>query len=602
PGGWTDRSNSQYGVLGMWALSRAGGEVPNLYWELVDAAWKKAQHPDGSWDYQTGGPFQPGISMTTAGVATLFITQDYTLNENWGICRGGVKNLYIERGLQYMDNHINEALNGSLYVMYGVERIGTASGRKFFGSRDWYQIGADHLVKTQKPDGSWVADHGAIPDTSFGLLFLSRGRASVIMNKLEYASDKAQRWMADIWDERPRDVANLAQWVGEQQEAYFNWQIVNLQVPADQLHDAPILYISGSQPLDFKPDEVSKLRDFVQQGGMIFANADCAKREFAASFEKLGKELFPKYAFHPVGADDLLWKEQFTRWRVKPKVTELTNGVRKLMVLVPDTDPSRAWQTRSDRTKESMYQLGANLFLYAVDKKNSLKKDQTYIVRPDLAIKPKTTLKVARLDIGENPDPEPGGWPRMAALMHNQFKIDLKVDIIKPDALAGYQVADLTGTTALQLSPDVRTSLKQFVEKGGTLVIDAAGGNPAFADTARAELANIFGPGALKPVPDDFMIYDQPDGKPLKISWRSFALDHIADRKRGHIDGITFGKRIGVFFSREDLSAGLVGEPVDGIIGYTPETATDLMTGILRYVAGDTEKPKTPVKAPVKGK
>ncbi|HSU67663.1 MAG TPA: hypothetical protein VLJ39_12385, partial [Tepidisphaeraceae bacterium] len=46
-----DRSNSQYGVLGMWALAEAGGEVSTLYWQIEDNAWKHAQHNDGGWDY-----------------------------------------------------------------------------------------------------------------------------------------------------------------------------------------------------------------------------------------------------------------------------------------------------------------------------------------------------------------------------------------------------------------------------------------------------------------------------------------------------------------------------------------------------------------------
>ena len=62
--------------------------------------------------------------MTAAGVATLFITQDYASTENSGNCKGGVRNEFIERGLSYMDNHIEEAISGNLYTLYGIERIG----------------------------------------------------------------------------------------------------------------------------------------------------------------------------------------------------------------------------------------------------------------------------------------------------------------------------------------------------------------------------------------------------------------------------------------------------------------------------------------------
>ena len=34
-----------------------------------------------------------------------------------------------------------------------------------------------------------------------------------------------------LWNQRPRDVANLARWIGDQNEHYLNWQIVNLKAP-----------------------------------------------------------------------------------------------------------------------------------------------------------------------------------------------------------------------------------------------------------------------------------------------------------------------------------------------------------------------------------
>ena len=42
PGGW-DYSNSQYGVLGMWACQQCGFEVPIKYWQAVDNGWRQHQ-------------------------------------------------------------------------------------------------------------------------------------------------------------------------------------------------------------------------------------------------------------------------------------------------------------------------------------------------------------------------------------------------------------------------------------------------------------------------------------------------------------------------------------------------------------------------------
>ena len=43
------------------------------------------------------------------------------------------------------------------------------------------------------------------------------------------------------------------------------------------------------------------------------------------------------------------------------------------------------------------------------------------------------------------------------------------------------------------------------------------------------------------------------------------------------------GNRYAVFFSADDLSAGLVGQQVDGIIGYDPDSATDIMDRMIQY-------------------
>ncbi len=56
--------------------------------------------------------------------------------------------------------------------------------------------------------------------------------------------------------------------------------------------------------------------------------------------------------------------------------------------------------------------------------------------------------------------------------------------------------------------------------------------------------------------------------------------------------GITIGGRVAVFYSPEDLSAGIVGEQVDGISGYDPASATQIMTNLILYACG-TPGPST---------
>ncbi len=221
--GW-DNSASQFGVLGMWACAQLGFEVPSRYWRDVEDAWIRHQDKSGGWRYGGdmggpgmgpngpgmgpddmrgppgrqggppegpgqgrggGGPMRPGrgfgppdsnvvtLSMTAAGVATLFITQDYLHSD--GGCKGNYTNRPLEAGLKWIGQHFGELASVHhyyYYTLFGISRIGLASGYKYLGDRDWYKDGAAQLVAYQQLDGSW---QDSVSDTSFALLFLARG-------------------------------------------------------------------------------------------------------------------------------------------------------------------------------------------------------------------------------------------------------------------------------------------------------------------------------------------------------------------------------------------------------------------------------------------
>jgi hypothetical protein len=579
-----DHSCSQYGVLGMWACAQVGVEVPLDYWKAVDKVWRDHQKDDGGWAYQVneGGST---ATMTAAGVATLFITQDY-LNQGRDMnCIGNIHDDAIQKGLDWMSkNFADVRRNRVYYCLYGVERIGVASGYKYFGTVDWYKDGCDYLLKTQKPDGSW----GRIPDTCFGILFLVRGRAPVVMNKLIYEIDRAgdNKILAN-WNQRPRDAANLVKWLSKSMERDLNWQVVNLKVDPDQLHDAPLLYICGNQNVSFPKADKEKLKSYIEQGGIILANADCGSKQFADSIKKLGQELFPMYEFRELPADHPIYaNQQYKRFKTRPQIIGMSNGARELILLFPNTDPSRYWQMMVVGGREDYYQIAANIFLYAVDKANLRTKDETYIVRKDPSVKPSQTVKVARLEYAGNWDPEPGGWRRLANIMNNTHQVDLQVQPVKlgeGKLSKEYSVAHLTGTSGFRLGAVAQKELADFVNAGGTLIVDAAGGSAEFAGAVERELAAVVqGPRSV--LRRDHPIYANMPGAEAGL-YRMYARRVLSDLRSPRIMGIESAGRASVFISAEDLSVGLVGQAVDGIVGYRPEVASELMARILLYSA-----------------
>ena len=92
-----------------------------------DHAWRSHQNNNGGWAYASiGGDDENGtLSMTAAGVATLFITRDMLSGTTGGFCHGNQSDPSIDRGIQWIVEHWRVPNDG--YTLFGIERIGAAA-------------------------------------------------------------------------------------------------------------------------------------------------------------------------------------------------------------------------------------------------------------------------------------------------------------------------------------------------------------------------------------------------------------------------------------------------------------------------------------------
>ena len=96
----------------------------------------------------------------------------------------------LARGLQWLeqgDHSLNYGGGWPGYTLYGIERVGLASGFKYFGKHDWYLDGYKTLLSAQKGDGSWDKSHFIKPtwDTCFAILFLKRSTRPLVASTVE---------------------------------------------------------------------------------------------------------------------------------------------------------------------------------------------------------------------------------------------------------------------------------------------------------------------------------------------------------------------------------------------------------------------------------
>ena len=584
-----DNSNSQYGLLGVWSAAEAGYEVPDKFFADVDGHWRSCQLPDGQWGYnafQTQGSF----GMTVAGIASLLVTHDY-----YEIPRLGGKLLKepysgpLAKGLAWLESDDNavgvmdERMHYLGYNLYGLERVGLASGFKYFGKHDWYRELAARALSIQYPNGAWgKAPEGrdAIIDTAYTLLFLSRGRHPILMNKLRFEGQ---------WANRPRDIANLTRFAGRELERPLNWQVVNLQSDWSDWLDAPILYLAGSQPPKLNPADLEKLRQFVEAGGLLFTHCDANNDSFNRFAYDLAAKLFPSYEMQDLPPNDELYSLQYKIAFPRPRLRVVRNGTRILMVHSPQ-DLAGAWQQRAEKTKRGEFELGVNLFIYAAGKAD-LRNRLASPYLPEPAEQPTGTVKVARLKYPGNWDPEPGAWRRFARYFQGQTGVEAQTKAIEIKDLADQTAeeitfAHLTGTAAHTFNDADASALAAFVERGGVLLIDNCGGSPAFAASVQTLLTKAFPNTKPQAMKGDHPLL-KGDGAALtdlsKPRLRPYALAKLGPPSP-HLHLLTGGKGT-VIYSDIDLTSGLLGTHTWGILGYDPSYAQELLKNVVIWTS-----------------
>ncbi|HEX4054238.1 MAG TPA: DUF4159 domain-containing protein [Tepidisphaeraceae bacterium] len=581
-----DNSNSQYGLLGVWSGAEAGIPVPAQFWRDVREHWTKYQLPGGQWCYRADQN-DPSRSMTLAGIASLIVAQDYLDAEDYGDQVGRPPfSPALEKALKWLEDGDNSviALPSSAdfytyYALYGLERTGLASGFKYYGSHDWYRDCAAEIVAAQTSDGSWGSVNGqfdGIVNTSYSLLFLARGRHPVLMNKLRFAGD---------WDNRPRDVANLARFASAELERPLNWQIVSVDRPWLDWTDSPILYMASDKPPILEDQDRQKIKQYVENGGMLLTQADAGRPEFSRFVEDLGKQLFPQYPWIDLPDDSVLYSVSY-HITDHPKIRVITNGSRILMMHWP-TDLTHYWQLREERIGRSAFELGVNLALYAAGKselKNRLDSDS--IAAPSGP--PAASIQLARLRYDGNWDPEPAAWPRAARWFRQQTDYDIHLEPTALENLAALNppIAHMTGTGKLNPTADQLKSVKEYVENGGVLLIEPCGTPDAFLRSVHDDfLLHMFPALRVEPISDSNPMLTPSGNGMIDVSHpdvRQFVRSYtditdmrpmMATEGQGHIIILPL-----------DMTSGLLGADAWGIAGYQSEYALELMKNIVLWV------------------
>jgi len=618
-----DNSNTQFALLALNEAERVGVQVNPATWRLALEHWQQTQKEDGAWGY-TPREASTG-SMTCAGVCSVVIASgrlssgSARIGDNGSVscCGESDPDNSVERGLSWLGKHFSVHANpGSraylLYYLYALERTGRLTGRRFIGGHDWYREGAELLVNEQdKIGGSWrgvgTSESNALVATSFALLFLSKGRRPVVIAKAQYEEGRE-------WDLHPGGVPNLTRHIERVWLRELSWQTIDLQAATvGDLLEAPVLFLSGRQPLTLTREQREQLRRYVEQGGFIFAEAcdgdGCDGQAFDASFRQLMKELFPESGFRLLPPDHPVW---FAEAKVDPAYIKELYGVdaccRTSVVYCP-TNLSCYWELSAEgrelnapddvrKAIEARVQIGQNVVAYATNRTLKEKLDRPNIAVEDGAVTPgsRDVLVIPKLQHGGGSDDAPHALANLMQYVRQEVELRALTEHRLVSATASdlfeYPILFVHGRRSFRWNAAERKALADYVAHGGFIFADAICASPDFANAFRQELEAIFPDQKLQPIPpnhplfsDDFSGFDLSRvtiNDPL-LAPEGERLDARRTQTAPALEGLQIDDRYAVVFSPYDISCALESSSTMQCKGYIKEDAARLGTNIILF-------------------
>lgn len=592
-----DNSTTQYGVLGVWEAAKRGGRIPTEFWTKVAEHFIRTQNKDGGWQYSGGGSEAAAssstLAMTAAGLTGMFIVQQQLFGGAGSQVPPKIQDA-IAAGLEWMDTKY--APVGNMYAMYGVERVALASGFKHFNQRDWYQSGADVIVKSGGGGGY---------SSAFALLFLARGRYPVWVSKLAVPDYP--------WNNRPNDLQYVTRYISDMREGEFNWQVIRLESPVQDWLSTPMVYLTSDRALKLDAPAKERIKSFLDLGGLLVVNPEKRSAEMTKSIKELAKELYPQYPPKKLPPNHQLYRSLYPIERTSEDIQTVSNGARDL-ILITGRDWSGEFQgmgydySQSGASVTDLNKLVMNLWTIVTDRGTIAPRLVECEIANSLVIPPAKeatlTVPVARVKYNGDWLPEPGAWQAGALAVQRKSGVKAVVkdvelaQIDKSDAV----LAHLTGVDGATFSQEELGALKRFADNGGTVLVESVGGRGEFSAQVEAQMLKEFNllPKPMYSSGDPIITGENlpPGGSSCKhvVYRRDLVLTGVGNAPR--LVAIYIKDRPAVIFSREDLSLGMLSFRQSGIFGYTPDSSVKLMSNILLAASRRGAPPPAPKPEP----
>lgn len=252
--------------------------------------------------------------------------------------------------------------------------------------------------------------------TKIGTNVIAYATGREILNKLEMpqlkngdAEDPIERGLLQIaqirhagaWNAAPRALRNLLTALNQTAGIAVSHQPRDLLLADPQVFNFPLIYMHGRQQFQMNKQERDRLKQYLEQGGVLFADSCCGAKLFDKSFREMLQQVFPDKKLDRIPLEHELFSETIGHDVRKLKRRVLTGGATstaevkeletvvegieldgRFAVIYSKYDLSCALERQSTiqcegYTPDDAVKLATNIVLYAIVQNFNLKPTET---------------------------------------------------------------------------------------------------------------------------------------------------------------------------------------------------------------------------------
>ena len=112
------------------------------------------------------------------------------------------------------------------------------------------------------------------------------------------------------WDAAPRALTNLLKALNQKAGMIASTKTPSLPASDPNLMQYPLIYMHGRSQFSLSKSEQANIRQALENGAVLFADACCGSQPFDQSFRQMIREMFPTRELKRISIDHPLFSEQ----------------------------------------------------------------------------------------------------------------------------------------------------------------------------------------------------------------------------------------------------------------------------------------------------